>query len=305
VSGSAQRSAFALSPVDGTPLFYEIAGPPAPRRAVALLDGIGCDGYVWKYLRPALAKDRLVVHPHYRGHGRSPRPRAPARIGIADLADDVVAVLDDAAIERVTVCGHSMGVQVALEVARRHRDRVNGLVLLCGAPENPLRTFKRTAALEAALPTVRRAVARAPRFATSVARALLPTRLAYEIAGRFEVNRDLLRMADFMPYLRGMSRVELPYFLSMLAAAGEHSARDLLPSLRMPVLVVAGAQDGFTPPELSREMAAAIPDAELYVVADGSHTAPLERPDEVGAAVLDFLARRVDAVPDEGSAEAG
>jgi pimeloyl-ACP methyl ester carboxylesterase len=202
--------------------------------------------------------------------------------------------MEDAGVERAALCGHSMGVQVALEVARRHPARVTGLVLMCGAPENPLRTFKGTAVLEAALPTMRRAVAKVPRLANSLSRMILPTRFAFEVAGHLEVNRDLIRFHDLLPYLRGMSRVELPYFLSMLAAAGEHSARDLLPTLRVPVLVVAGERDGFTPAALSRAMAELIPDAELFVVADGSHTAPLERPEEVDAAVRDFLARRVE-----------
>jgi pimeloyl-ACP methyl ester carboxylesterase len=288
--------AFALAAIDRTPLFYELDRPPCGGRVhvpAFLLDGIGCDGYVWKYLRPALAGARPVVHPHYRGHGRSPPPVDPARVGIADLADDIAAVMDDAGIASAILAGHSMGVQVALEVVRRHPDRVRALILMCGAPENPLRTFKRSSALEVALPAVRRAVARAPRLANQVARLLLPTQLAYAVAARLEINRDLVGMADFMPYLRGLSHVELPYFLSMLAAAGEHSARDLLPTLRIPTLVIAGARDGFTPPELSREMAAAIPDAELVEIEDGSHTAPLERPEQVADAVLDFLARRV------------
>jgi pimeloyl-ACP methyl ester carboxylesterase len=99
-----------------------------------------------------------------------------------------------------------------------------------------------------------------------------------------------------MPYLRGLSRVEVPFFLSMLAAAGEHSAVDLLPAVEVPVMVVAGERDGFTPPELSRAMAEAIPGAELLVVERGSHTAPLERPELVGTSVTEFLARRVDGV---------
>src|SRR5690348_7207014 len=68
---------------DGTPLYYEVFGPVegAPEAAlpIVLLDGVGCDGYVWKYLAPELARDRLVVHFHYRGHGRTPLPRDPAR----------------------------------------------------------------------------------------------------------------------------------------------------------------------------------------------------------------------------------
>jgi pimeloyl-ACP methyl ester carboxylesterase len=295
----ARSASYAISPTDETPIFYEVSDPTSQeasraQAAVALTDGIGCDGYVWKYLRRDLESERRVLHWHYRGHGRSPLPRDPRRIAIPDLADDLAAVLDDSGTGAAVVFGHSMGVQVALETYRRHPDRVRGLVLLCGAPENPLRTFRGQRGLEIVLPRVRSAVERAPRLVNQAARLLLPTRLAFRLAARFEVNAELLHASDFMPYLRGLSRVEMPFFLSMLAAAGEHSAVDLLPAISVPVLVVAGGRDGFTPPELSRAMADAIPDAELLEIEEGSHTAPLERPDLVEHAVRGFLDRRVD-----------
>ena len=105
------------------------------------------------------------------------------------------------------------------------------------------------------------------------------------------VNAELLDSDDLLPYLRGLSCVQPRLFLAMLAEAGQHSAVDLLPAVRVPVLVVAGDRDGFTPPELSHAVADAIPDAELLMVENGSHTAPLERPDLVDEVVLDFLAR--------------
>jgi pimeloyl-ACP methyl ester carboxylesterase len=293
MTAATTRAAFALSALDDTPLFYERRGLAAIDQAVVLLDGIGCDGYVWKYLAPALARVAHVVHPHYRGHGRSAAPRDPERVSVPDLADDVAAVLDDAGVERAAVIGHSIGVQVALETARRHPGRVVGLGLLCGSPGDLLKTFRRSTALEVALPTMRDAVARAPWLARLFFRHMVPTRLAFDIATKVEVNPELLAMADFMPYLRGFSQLDAAFFLAMLAAVGQHSARDFLPSLRKPTLVIAGGRDNFTPPELSREMAEAIADAEFLLVPDGSHTAPLERPDEFERAVLGFLARRV------------
>jgi pimeloyl-ACP methyl ester carboxylesterase len=286
--------AYAVSS-DGTPLFYESWGTRDGQPALAFCDGIGCDGYVWRYLREDFAQ-RFSIHPHYRGHGRTPPPTDRKRVTIEDLADDLASVLDDAGINRAVVVGHSMGVQVALETYRRHRTRVAGLVLMCGAPSHPLRTFRGSAAMEKLLPRIQKATLRLPSVVNRVTRMLLPTRLSYEIATRLEIQRDLVQPSDFMPYLEGMSRVDIRLFLSMLSAAGDHSADDILPSIEVPTLVVSGEFDGFTPPARSREMAEAIPGAVLMEIPHGSHTAPIERPELVRNWIRDFLAKRIDLV---------
>ena len=285
---------YAIAPSDGSPLFYESWGDRGAPTPMLLCDGIGCDGYVWRYLRQDLGA-RFCLHPHYRGHGRTAPPRDPRRVTIEDLADDVACVLDDALVDRAVLVGHSMGVQVALETYRRHPSRVAGLVLLCGAPSHPLRTFRGSAALDDLLPTLQRWIHRVPRVINRVTRLVLPTRLAYEVASRLEIRRELVEPADFMPYLEGMARIDARLFVAMLSAAGQHSADDLLPDIRVPSLVIAGSRDGFTPPERSREMAAAIPGAELLEIPNASHTAPIERPRLVDETIRDFVTRRIDA----------
>jgi len=284
---------YAVATSDGSPLFYESWGERGVLTPVLFCDGIGCDGYVWRYLRAALP-ERFGLHPHYRGHGRTAPPRDPRRVAIEDLADDIACVLDDALVDRAVLVGHSMGVQVALETYRRHRERVAGLVLVCGAPSHPLKTFRGSAALEDLLPTIQRWIHRVPGVINRVTRLVLPTRLAYEIASRLEIRRELVEPRDFMPYLEGMARIDARLFVAMLSAAGQHSAEDLLPEIAVPVLVVAGGRDGFTPPDRSRAMASAIPGAELLEIPNASHTAPIERPHLVDWTVRDFMARRVD-----------
>ena len=288
---------YAVSPTDGSPLFYESWGERGHAMPVLLCDGIGCDGYVWRHLRHDLG-ERFCVHPHYRGHGRTALPRDPARVTIEDLADDVACVLDDALVERAVLIGHSMGVQVALETYRRHSAHVAGLVLLCGAPSHPLRTFRGSAALEDWLPLIQRWIQRAPGVFNRVSRAVLPTRLAYEVASRFEIRRELVEPGDFMPYLEGMARIDSRLFIAMLAAAGQHSAEDVLPEVTVPTLVIAGGRDGFTPPDRSRAIAAAVPGAELLEIPNASHTAPIEHPQLVNLAIRDFLSRRIERSSD-------
>lgn len=286
------RRGYAIAPSDDSPIYFQVVATGAgveTRTPVLLCDGIGCDGYVWRYLIRDL-RDRTVVHWHYRGHGNTPAPRDPRRVSISDLADDLVAVLDEVGLDRAVLAGHSMGVQVALEAYRRHRSRVSGLILACGAPSHPLRTFRGASALEEILPKVQRWVQRLPSVVNTVTRMVMPTRLAFEVATRLEINRDLIQVEDFMPYLEGMARLDSRLFVAMLSEAGQHSADDLLPEIEVPTLVIAGERDGFTPPELSQRMAEAIPGSSLVMVESGSHTAPIERPDQVCTAVRQFLA---------------
>jgi pimeloyl-ACP methyl ester carboxylesterase len=78
----------------------------------------------------------------------------------------------------------------------------------------------------------------------------------------------------------------------MLRAAGEHDARELLPEVECPVLVVAGERDSFTPAYLAEEMAASMPHAELLVVQNGTHVAPLEYRELVHLRIDKFLRDR-------------
>ncbi len=279
---------------DSCPIYYRQSGV-ASGRAVVLTDGIGCEGYIWKYIRQALEPTHRVIHWNYRGHGLTPPPPAPERVELSDCADDLCAVLDhalgDARDEtEVALLGHSMGVQVSLEAYRRLGKRVNALVLLCGSAGTPLRTFKGTDTVERLLPLITSAMGMMPGVVRGVWRNVVATELSYQLATRMELNGQLIRREDFFPYLEHLAdRIDPQLFFRLLASAARHSAADLLDRIDIPTLIIAGDRDGFTPAHLSETMAARIRGAELMIVERGSHTAPIERPVEVTARVVDFL----------------
>jgi pimeloyl-ACP methyl ester carboxylesterase len=287
------RQGFAIGG-DDTPIYYRVFGA-ADGSTVLLSDGIGCDGYIWKYLERELGETSRIVHWHYRGHGRTPPPRDTRRVEVVDLADDLFSVLDAGAGEdsSAILIGHSMGVQVCLEAYRRNPGRVRALVLICGSYGTPLRTFKGQRTLEQILPYIAFTVDRIPGVVSNLWRSVLPTELAFQVATRLEINGQLIRREDFFPYLEHIAQVDVRLYLKMLAAAGRHSARDVLEHVEVPTLIISGERDGFTPAWLSDEMHRLIPNAELFTVEGGSHTAPIERPAEVNAKVLDFLRRRL------------
>ena len=65
---------------DGTVIWYRMIGTGEP--ILVLCDGVGCDGFVWKYLIPHLEGKYRIVHYNYRGHGKSTTPENPENLGI-------------------------------------------------------------------------------------------------------------------------------------------------------------------------------------------------------------------------------
>ena len=87
------------------------------------------------------------------------------------------------------------------------------------------------------LPTLRLGVHLLPRAVTAVWKAASPTELAYKIATLTEINGALIRPEDFYPYLQHMAQVDVRLFVDMLAAAGRHSAREVLADIDVPTLI--------------------------------------------------------------------
>ena len=277
---------------EGTDLWFQVQGDGEP--SAVLCDGLGCDGFAWKYLLPSLRENRRVLRWHYRGHGQSGVPTDPSRIGMEFSCDDLLKLMDHAGLERSVIFGHSMGVQVALEFHRRHASRVAGLVLLCGSYGNPLDTWHDHTLLRKLFPVIRAAVEKAPHVARMIT-SRLKSSVALEFSLRTELNRDLLARDDFWPYLEHLSKMDPLMFVRTLDSLKDHSAWDHLPHIDVPVLVVGGEIDRFTPVWLSERMANHIPGCDYLFVPGGSHTAPLERPELVNERVQSFLRTRVGA----------
>ncbi len=277
---------------DGTRIHVRHRKGPSPVTAV-LSDGIACDGFIWKYLWDDLAASLSVAHWNYRGHGRSAAPSDPAAIELIDHAHDLDAVRRTVGDPEVVLFGHSMGCQVVLESFRLRREKVRGVVLVCGSSGRITHTFKGTNVLAQLLPRVINRVNASPEIARAIW-SRVPPEIAVQVALLTgEVDKATITPADLMPYMKHMVDIDLPMFLRMLRSAGEHSALDLLPQIDVPALVIAGDRDTFTPPRYAEEMAAAMPRAELLMVPGGTHVVPLERKDLVAQKVESFLRERV------------
>jgi pimeloyl-ACP methyl ester carboxylesterase len=284
---------------DLTRLHYTISGDGPVD--FLLCDGIGCDGFIWPYLTPYLQEIGRVIHLHMRGHGESEEPRDPQAVTMEDLVRDWSLVLDEqqeGTYQRpLFALGHSMGVQVCLELRRQHPElQWRGLVLMCGTFEHTSSHFHGTQMLERALPLLRKAADLGGNALQRVWTRMTRMPLTVHIARLTEMNADLTRKRDIERYLNHLGRMNPKTFLAMLTSATNHSARTSLSELETPMLIIGGERDHFTPAILSQEMAAMLPDSELYIVPEGTHAAPIENTIEVNQRVRRFIQKHQSEV---------
>ncbi len=109
---------------DGVPIAYDVAGDGAP--TVVLLHGWSCDRTYWREQIGDLARSHRVIAVDLAGHGDSGANRTDWTF--EGLADDVIAVLEEEDVDDAVVVGHSMGGPIALLVAQRAPERVDGIV---------------------------------------------------------------------------------------------------------------------------------------------------------------------------------
>lgn len=291
MSESRREGSFVTS--DGAALWFEVLGQPGLGPAV-FLDGLGCDGFIWRHLRAPISQDREVLHFHFRGHGRSGVAPDETRLGIDFCVDDLAAMMTHLGMASAVLFGHSMGVQIALEFHRRYPERVKALVLLCGSFGNPLDTWHDHSLLRAAFPYLLRWVEGSPELAKGLLTRVVGAPWALEFGVRTELNPVLMPREHFAPYMEHLAKMNPVYFVRTLDSLKDHSAWEHLPNVEVPALVVGGEIDKFTPVWLSERMVKRLPHSDYLFVPGGSHTAPLERPGLVNSGIARFLRERVD-----------
>jgi pimeloyl-ACP methyl ester carboxylesterase len=242
-----------------------------PRRAptVILLHGLAATGGLnWFAAFGPLAQHFRVLALDHRGHGRGLRTSEPFRL--EDCADDVVAVADELGIETFIPVGYSMGGPIAQLLWRRHRERVDGLVLCATSRDFRGRwhDWLQFAGLGLIVSGLRLApLPAAERLAEHVPEELVDTasrRWAFDELRRHDV-RSVLEAAETL---------------------GRFSSRDWIGGIDVPVSVVVTSQDRLVPPRRQMKLAEAIPSAVIHVV-DGTHLAAGTEPDMFGTTVVD------------------
>ncbi|MFF7985714.1 alpha/beta fold hydrolase [Streptomyces sp. NPDC007901] len=235
---------------------------------LVLLHGVGLDRSMWARCLPPLAARHRVTLVDLRGHGAS--PRAEEGVSLAELATDVAELLDGPA----HVVGFSLGALVAQQLA----------VVL---PE-----------LTASLTLVSSVAGRSQEERAAVAGRRERARADFKASARAAVERwfsaewrarEPELAGELLTTLLANDRTSYLACYDVFATA-DAGLWPLLPDIAAPTLAVTGADDPGSTPEMSRRLAARIPDAYVRMIPGARHLLPLERPAELTEVVLTHTA---------------
>ncbi|NIJ10914.1 pimeloyl-ACP methyl ester carboxylesterase [Saccharomonospora amisosensis] len=243
---------------------------------LVLLHAYPLDARMWNPVREALAARTRVVTPDQRGLGRTPLPATDREPSLDDAAVDVVAMLDKLGLDRVVLGGCSMGGYVTMAVLRRAPERVGGLVFIDtrAAADTEQARAERLAVADRA---------ESEGIAGWLADDMLPKLLSeHARSARPELVATVRELIE--------SQRPSGVAWALRAMAARPDSTEALRAADVPALVIVGEQDSLTPPELAGDLADALPRSRLVVIPGAGHLTPMEAPERVGEAVLDWLA---------------
>jgi aminoacrylate hydrolase len=255
---------------DRAKIYYETHGSGTP---IVLSAGMGGSGSFWTPQLAALSQRHTVILYDHVGTGRSRSGDTHPR-DIAGMADDIAAVMDAAGVARAHVVGHAIGGIVGMELAMRQPERLSSLTVVNGwGRADPFlrRCFEvRQEILKQSGP---HAYVRAqPLF-------LFPPQWISDNAAHLEAEEAHM-VANFPPAATMNARIAM--FLAF--DPGERLA-----GLTTPTLLAVSRDDTLVPARLGRQLADAIPGAQLREVDYGAHAFTAVTPEVFNAMLLEFL----------------
>lgn len=244
---------------------------------VLLVHGFPMDRTLWDLQVAALAERYRVIVPDLPGFGESD-PVKPEELSIAGMADMLAGLLDALEVtEPITLAGLSMGGYVVMDFMRRYADRVDRLAFFDTRPSTDppegLKNREKTAEL---------ALTEGEAGVQKIVEGMIPKLFS---------PTSIEQKPELVEAMRQKMLTTRPASIAAasLAMAQRHDSTESVASITLPTLVVVGEHDVPSPPEAMQAMADSMANATFVQLPDAGHLTPLEQPELVNKALLEFL----------------
>jgi 3-oxoadipate enol-lactonase len=251
-----------------TARLHAVEDGPAGAPVLVLGPSLGTDTGLFDPQVAKFSRTHRVLRYDLRGHGGS--QVVPGPCTIADLAGDVLALLDDLDVDRFCYAGVSIGGAIGQQLALTVPDRLDRLAIIASA------------ARFADPPSWTVRAAQVREQGTEV---LVPSRTGTWFTAEW-AEQEPAAAERLLDMLRA---TPAEGYAACCEAIGVFDVRDRLGEISAPTLAIAGAEDPATTGEMVRELAEGIPGAQFVVIPGAAHLPNATDPDAVNAALRDHL----------------
>jgi len=271
---------------DGTKIFFSKEGEGRP---LVFVYGLVCSSLHWTYQIEHFKKNYQAVWFDYRGHHNSGMPSDIKSITIEAMASDLAQLLEHEGIRDAIFLGHSMGVNVVLELYKNHPEYFKGMILANGTARAPLENIFRNNLSVFGFEWLKKIHALAPETIKKLWHLQKNnpfTRLLVQLGG---FNPHLTPKADIDLYVDQVMSMDPAIFIQVVEQYQKNDAMPWLHQVKVPTLIIAGEDDHVIPSEQQKLLHQMIPGSEFELIRHGSHCPQMDLPELFNMRVQKFL----------------
>ncbi len=279
---------------DGIRIFYntnfskEELDPTRP--VMVLIYGLLCSNNHFKYQIPFLEEKgyQILIH-DYRFHYASSQEGDIETCNFPNITKDLHELLADLDIKKSVFVGHSMGVNICLEHARRYPEDMIGQILISGTVVPPQDVMFDSNMVDIVEPHLKSFTEKYPTLFKAFWKHSYKNPIAQYVIFDGGFNKKQVEMEFIQLYMKKISELPEALFFHLLKLMHDHDVINHLESIEAPTLVIGGDKDKIIPNYLQRILTDHMPKSELYIVKDGSHVPQADFPDLINDRLLRFV----------------
>lgn len=239
---------------------------------VIFIHGFPFNKSSWEHQLDLLKNEYRVVAYDVRGHGHSDSGTQP--FSVQQFVTDLFLLMDALDIKKATICGLSMGGYIALAACKQDPQRISSLILCdtqCVADTEEAKIKRNDTILAVQANGLQQ-------YATDSTEKLFSKTSLTDKPKVVSAIEEIILHTPMETITN-----------TLMALAGRSETCSSLHAIKVPVLIVVGADDQITPPEAAQKMHKLIPQSELKILEDAGHLSNLEAPESFNMHLLTFL----------------
>lgn len=281
---------------DGEQIYYAVNFDKAPEDKPVLIFNYGlvCSGHHWSFQTNYFQENYSILVHDYRGHFQSTGQDQVEKITFSQIAQDVKDLCQHLGIKKAVMLGHSMGVNVCLQIAKDFPDLVEAQVLISGTVMPVTDVMFDTNLMEFIAPFGELALKKYPDVIEKIWKSSgynpLVKKMIHHQGFKVEnVSKEFIEI-----YLNKVGVLGPEIFFQLFNEMTRQNILGDLGKMKQPSLIMGGMKDKVIPNHLQYLLHSMMPNSETYFYKDGSHVPQVDYPELTNQRIKLFLQQNIE-----------